>query len=736
MSSLFSKDVVLILESALEEAKAKNSKIMTTEHILYALTFFSQTKEILQYLGVDLEELREELEHYFENYIEKNKDGGEIIRSVAVDGVINQAIKNVINADRNQIQPEDLLLSIFVQKDCFSSQLLQEYGLTDLALKEAITLRQQGRLILSNQESVNKSYGGFLPYVTTNLTELARNNSLDPIIGREKELEQLITILGRKKKSNPLIVGDPGVGKTALVHGLCQKIVSKNVPEDLWDYEVYSLDVSSLLSGTRFRGDFEERLKSVIEDLLAQEKVILFIDEIHSIVGAGATVGDSVDAALILKPYIGSGQLKVIGTTTFDDFKKHLERDKGFLRRFSVVEISEPSYETVIEILKSVAKEFEKFHGVRIPFTTIKHTVELSKKYMPDKKLPDKAVELLDQACSRTKYLEDIKLVSKASLSKAIIDLTGIPFEDTSGNSKNSLLKLREKIQAELFGQEEAVQAVTSSIVRRLAGVRISDKKPIGSFLFAGPTGVGKTELARLLAKYLGARFLRFDMSEFMEKHSVAKLVGAPPGYVGHEEGGQLINLVRQHSCNVILFDEIEKAHEDVYLILLQVLDAGVLTDSSGRKADFSESIIILTSNLGHQGSKALGFGSDLEKQSKMKAIEQFFKPEFRNRLDGIIIFNPLKEAEIDKISEKFLKELNNSLRKKGVCITWDERVVKFISKKGFDPQMGARPISRFIEQEIGNLLAETMLKSRSKKFQLVVQSDKIHVIEQFAAVS
>ncbi|MCS6961447.1 MAG: ATP-dependent Clp protease ATP-binding subunit [Deltaproteobacteria bacterium] len=719
MSSLFSRDVILVLESALEEAKAKNCNIMTTEHILYSLTYFSQTKEILQYLGVDLVELREELDHYFDQYLEKKKGSGEIIKSVGVDALINQAVKQVLSADRSQIQPEDLLCALMSQRDTFGVQLLEEYGVTELAVKEAISLRQQGRLFV--QSDTERDARKALPYVATNITELARNGELEPVIGREKEIAQLITILGRKRKSNPLILGDPGVGKTALVYGLCHKLVKKEVPKDLQDYQVYMLDISSLLSGTRFRGDFEERLKAVIEELLEEKKVILFIDEIHSIVGAGATVGDSVDAALILKPYIGSGRLKVIGTTTFDDFKRHLERDKGFLRRFSIIEIDEPSQELVIEILKGISKEFENYHGVKIPLTTIKKSVELSKKYMPDKKLPDKAVEILDHACSIAKYQtsEPVKLVGQKHLAKAISDLTRVPFEDSSksASSKSNLLKLSVVIKQELFGQDQAVDLVTESVVRRLAGVKINPKKPIGAFLFAGPTGVGKTELAKLLSKYLGARFVRFDMSEFMEKHSISKLVGAPPGYVGHEEGGQLINLVRQHAFNVILFDEIEKAHEDIYMILLQILDAGVLTDSHGRKADFSESIIVLTTNLGSESSRSLGFGTELETSSRLKAIESYFKPEFRNRLDGIIVFNALRETEIKKIAQKFLNELAATVREKGIQLFWSDEVVQYVAEKGFDPKMGARPIARFVEQKIGTELAKKMLQSKGKKF-------------------
>lgn len=736
MSSIFSKDVILILESAIEEARSKNCVMVTSEHVLYALTYFTQTREILQYLGVDIQELREELEHYFENYVEKStNNSGELAKSVAVESILNRAVNQVLSADRNQVYPEDILCAMMSQKDSFAVQLLEEYGVTDLAVKEATTLKQQGRLILSPQSSERDS-SGVLSYVATNLTEQARAGELENVIGRDKEIDQLITILGRKRKSNPLIIGEPGVGKTALVYGLCHRIAKGLVPNDLKDYQVYGLDLSSLLAGTRFRGDFEERLKALIEELLEERKVILFIDEIHSIVGAGATVGDSVDAALILKPYIGSGRLKVIGTTTPDDYKRHLERDKGFLRRFSTVELEEPSPNLVIEILRGIAREFEIYHGVRIPITTIKKAVELSKKYIPEKKLPDKAVEILDHACSLAKYstTEPVKMVTSQHLARTISELTKVPFEDSKVSSRSNLRRLSELIKGELFGQDEAVEVVSESVVRRLAGVKLNPSRPIGGFLFAGPTGVGKTELAKLLAKHIGARFIRFDMSEYMEKHSVAKLVGAPPGYVGHEEGGQLINMVRQNAFNVILFDEIEKAHEDIYLILLQILDAGVLTDSQGRKASFSESVIVLTTNLGSESGKSLGFGSDLEKTSRLKAIETYFKPEFRNRLDKIVLFNPLGRDEIRRISEKFLKELAQAVKSKGVTLTWSEAVVEFVAQKGFDPRMGARPVARFVEHEIGNKVAAALLESKAKRIEVDVVDGQLVVKQAVVA--
>jgi ATP-dependent Clp protease ATP-binding subunit ClpA len=741
MESLFSRDALLLLESAFEEARARKSQYLTSEHILFALTFFSSTRDILQYLGVDLAELREELEHYFQHYIEKSDS--EVQKSVVVDDILNNAIKQALAADRKAVLPEDLLMALFSKPETYAVQLLNEFGVSRVALAEAITLKQQGRLFISNtqESSHNKET---LAQVALNLTEMARKNQLEKIVGREPEIKELITILGRKRKSNPLIVGEPGVGKTALVYGLCQKIVSEEVPENLKNAEIFALDISSLLSGTRYRGDFEERLRLVIDELLSLENPIVFIDEIHSIVGAGATVGDSVDAALILKPYIGSGKLKVIGATTFEDFKRHLERDRAFLRRFSVIELKEPEDSVVLEILKSTAKEFEEYHGVRIPLTSVKKALELSKKYLPDKRLPDKAIEVLDHACSLTKLRNqelakqdsskrsEIQIVSAESLAQAISDLTKIPFEDTSTSTKTRLTKLKQNIKNKLFGQDTAVELVTNSILRRMTGVRLGNKKPLGSFLFAGPTGVGKTELAKLLAKFLGARFIRFDMSEFMEKHSISKLVGAPPGYVGHEEGGQLVNLVRQNAFNVILFDEIEKAHEDIYMILLQILDGACLTDSHGRKADFSESIIILTTNLGSQSSSSIGFGDNQEQKSRLQAIESFFKPEFRNRLDAIVLFKPLELPLIDLISQKFLSELADSLKQKGFQLLWDDEVVRYISTKAFDPKMGARPIARFVEQVIGDKIADWILKNspRFKKLRLALKDGQI-VVEQ-----
>jgi ATP-dependent Clp protease ATP-binding subunit ClpA len=551
---------------------------------------------------------------------------------------------------------------------------------------------------------------------TVDLVEMASQGNLDPLIGRESEMERTMQVLCRRRKNNPVFVGEPGVGKTAIAEGLAQKIYQGDVPEILKDSRVYSLDLGALLAGTKFRGDFEQRLKDVISELKNEKNVILLIDEIHTIVGAGATSSGSMDASNILKPVLTTGELRCIGSTTYEEFKNHFEKDRALSRRFEKVEVAEPSVSQTVQILKGLKSRYEAHHGIAYTDTALKAAAEISAKYINDRYLPDKAIDVIDEAGAfiRLTGFSRRKKIHPSDIEKIVAGMAKIPNKSVSTSDKANLAQLEDRLKDVVFGQDQAIKSLVTSIKRSRAGLG-TPEKPIGSFLFTGPTGVGKTEVARQIAMTLGIEFIRFDMSEYMEKHAVARLIGAPPGYVGFEQGGLLTDAIRKHPYSVLLLDEIEKAHGDLFSILLQVMDHATLTDNNGRKADFRNVIVIMTSNAGAReiSTKPIGFGGTREKTKKKegnKAIERFFSPEFRNRLDNIINFNPLDVEIMEKVVDKFIAELKQQLSAKKVSLGLSSEARTWLAKKGYDPIYGARPLARLIQTEIKDMLSDEIL--------------------------
>ncbi len=606
-------------------------------------------------------------------------------------------ISQTKGAGKEQATPIDLLLSLFEEHSSYSVYLMKKQGVTKLTLQEAIT-----------QGFETKKDESLLKY-TIDLISLAKEGRVDPLIGREEESRRIWQILCRRKKNNPLLVGEPGVGKTAIVEGLALAIVNEEVPDILKDSKLYGLDLGALLSGTKYRGDFEKRLKEILEALEKKEKAILFIDEIHTIVGAGSTSGGSMDLSNLLKPSLASGKLKCIGATTYSEFRNFFDKDKALSRRFAKVDIDEPSVEDAYKILLGLAPIYEKHHNVSFSPKTLKDSVGLAKKYLNDRFLPDSAIDVIDET-GASFHLSDKKRVNVTSkdIKKTLSSMAQIPSLDLSMDDTKVLKNLEEKLKLKIFGQDEAILKLTSAIKRARAGLG-NPEGPIGAFLFTGPTGVGKTELAKELALGLGVHFERFDMSEYMEKHTVSKLVGAPPGYVGYEEGGQLTKVVKKHPFSVLLLDEIEKAHEDLLNILLQVFDAALLTDNSGEKSDFRNTIIIMTSNLGTKEAPQVGFTKD-ELDQTNRAVVKFFAPEFRNRLDAIVPFNSLKEEHMLKIVDKLIDELKEQLKGKKIDITITKKAKEYLAKKGFSDSLGAREMRRVIQEEVKSALTDEVL--------------------------
>jgi len=558
---------------------------------------------------------------------------------------------------------------------------------------------------------------------------------LDPLIGRELELERTMQVLCRRRKNNPVFVGDPGVGKTALAEGLVQKIQKGDVPDLLKDIQVYSLDLGALLAGTKFRGDFEQRLKAVIASLKKKKNAILFIDEIHTIVGAGATSSGSMDASNILKPVLATGDLRCIGSTTYEEYKNHFEKDRAFSRRFEKIEIAEPPISESIQILKGLRSRYEEHHDIVYTDASLKAACELSAKYLYDRYLPDKAIDVIDEAGAfiRLSGASNRKKINPADIEKIVAKMAKIPPQSVSTSDKIKLESLEDRLKQVVFGQDDAIASLVTSIKRTRAGLETLGH-PVGSFLFTGPTGVGKTEVSRQLSMCLGVQFIRYDMSEYMEKHAVARLIGAPPGYIGFDQGGLLTDDIRKHPYSVLLLDEIEKAHPDLFNILLQVLDHATLTDNSGKKADFRNAIIIMTSNAGarEMSTQTIGFGDaqyDPEFKGK-KAIEKFFSPEFRNRLDGIITFNSLSAEIMEKVVDKFIVELNEQLSAKRVSLMISDKARTWLAKKGHDPRFGARPLGRVVQTEIKDLLSDQILFGQLEKGGMLfvdVANDKLN---------
>ena len=721
---MISKELSATLGFAVREAKKRRHEYVSIEHILFAILNDSSGIEIIENCGGSVDSLLNALEIFFEEKIERIPEGDDYVlqQTIGFQRVIQRAVNHARSAEKNEVAIGDVLASIFLEKDSHAEYFLTEEGVTRLDVlnyvshnvsKSAYSDSVGGFAKTGKQERRKK--GNALELFTIDLVKLAGEGKLDPLIGRESELERTMQVLCRRRKNNPVFVGDPGVGKTALAEGLAQKVQKGDVPDLLKDIQIFSLDLGGLLAGTKFRGDFEQRLKGVIAELQKRPKAILFIDEIHTIVGAGATSSGSMDASNILKPVLASGEIRCIGSSTFEEYKNHFEKDRALSRRFEKIEIIEPPVSETIQILKGLRSRYEEHHGIAYTDTALKAAAELSVKYLRDRYLPDKAIDVIDEAGAfiRLSGSARRKRINPSDIEKIVAKMARVPTQSVTTSDKNKLESLEDELKKVVFGQDDAIKALVTSIKRSRAGLGTPDR-PVGCFLFTGPTGVGKTEVSRQVALNLGVEFIRFDMSEYMEKHAVARLIGAPPGYIGFDQGGLLTDGIRKHPHSVLLLDEIEKAHIDLFNILLQVMDHATLTDNTGRKADFRNVILMMTSNAGSREMSAanIGFGhthKDAESKGK-KAIERLFSPEFRNRLDETITFNALNLEIMEMIVDKFIAELNQQLAVKKVALTISPQVRTWLAKKGHDPAYGARPLGRVIQTEIKDMLSDEIL--------------------------
>jgi ATP-dependent Clp protease ATP-binding subunit ClpA len=724
---MISKELSATLGFAVRDAKRRRHEYVCLEHLLYAILHDKNGIEIVEACGGSVEHLKAQIETFFDQRMEQVDDGRNYVlqQTVGFQRVIQRAVNHARSAEKAEVALSDILAAIFQEKDSHAAYFLGQEGITRLDVLSYISHGSAAdpfRPATNDAEPVDKKKKADpLALFTIDLVQRAADGKLDPLIGRDTELDRTIQVLCRRRKNNPVFVGDPGVGKTAMAEGLALKIASGNVPDLLSAVRIYSLDLGGLLAGTKFRGDFEQRLKGVIDALKQQKDAILFIDEIHTIVGAGATSSGSMDASNILKPSLSTGEIRCIGSTTYEEYKNHFEKDRALSRRFEKVEIGEPSTDETIKILKGLRRYYEDHHGIAYTDSALKAAAELSAKHINDRYLPDKAIDVIDEAGAFIRLTGGgrRKKVHPSDIEKIVSKIARIPTRSVSSSDRGKLETLGPRLREVIFGQDDAIEGLVTAIKRSRAGLG-TPGHPIGSFLFTGPTGVGKTEVARQIAFNLGVEFMRFDMSEFMEKHAVARLIGAPPGYIGFEQGGLLTDGIRKHPHGVLLMDEIEKAHPDIYNILLQVLDHATLTDNNGKKADFRNVIVIMTSNAGarEMSSATIGFGDPRkETQSKGKrAVEQFFSPEFRNRLDAIITFNALTVEIMEMVVDKFIAELNGQLAVKQVALTLTPAARRFLAQKGYDPTFGARPLSRLIQTEIKDRLSDEILFGRLTK--------------------
>ena len=721
-----SRELHMTLQSAFQEAVHRRHAYVTVEHLLFALLHDERGVEIIQSCGGHVETLKQELERFFREDLERvpGDEDFEASQTLAFHRILQHAVDHTTSAEREEVEIGDLLIALYQEPDSYAVLLLrsQEVDRLDLLqyISHGIVKTRDGQagdpLDATSPGGLGEEAEGVpadpLKAFSTNLTALAAEGKLDPMIGRGSELERIIHILARRRKNNPIFVGETGVGKTALAEGLAMRVHEGRVPDDLTDAQIYSLDLGALLAGTRYRGDFEARFKALLAALDACESAILFIDEIHTILGAGSAQGNTVDASNLLKPVLAGGKLRCMGSTTYQEYR-HFERDRALARRFQKVDIGEPSSSDCLRILKGLASRYEEHHGVRYTSGALKACVDLSVRHIGDRFLPDKAIDVMDETGAAVRLRPQSKkrkTVGVRDVEAVIARMARIPLERTQGEDRERLLKLDEDIKSVVFGQDSAVESVVRAIKRSRAGLGGVDR-PIGSFLFTGPTGVGKTELSKQLAKTLGVPFLRYDMSEYMEKHAVSRLIGAPPGYVGYDQGGMLIEDVRKNPYAVLLLDEIEKAHPDVFDIMLQVMDHAVLTDNQGREADFRHITLIMTSNAGAReaSSNAIGFGGG-KAGSTSKALERLFSPEFRNRLDEIVVFEPLDLSVMDLVVEKFIKELEAQLAERKIKIELDPAARKLLAELGYEPDFGARPLARVIQRDIIDEVSDHVL--------------------------
>lgn len=722
---MISKELSATLGFAVREAKKRRHGYVCIEHILFAILHDAEGVEIIEHCGGNVENLKNAMNGFFNERVETIPDGNEYVfqQTNGFQRVIQRAVNHARSAEKQEVDVGDILASMFQEKECHATYFLSMEGVSRLDILNYISheVSKGGANNKSGKVAKKKKKTNPLKAFTIDLIEMAEKGKLDPLIGREAEIERTVQVLCRRRKNNPVFVGEPGVGKTAMAEGLAREVQSGTIPDLLKSVRIFSLDLGALLAGTKFRGDFEQRLKAVITALKKKKDAILFIDEIHTIVGAGATSSGSMDASNIMKPFLSTGELRCIGSTTYEEYQNHFEKDRALSRRFEKIEIPEPSVAETVKILKGLKPCYEEHHDITYTEPSLKAAAELSAKFINDRFLPDKAIDVIDETGAFIRLSGDPrrKKIHPSDIEKIVAKIAKIPPVSVSTSDKTKLESLGDNLKEVVFGQDDAIGSLVTSIKRSRAGLG-TPGRPVGSFLFTGPTGVGKTEVAKQLASHLGVQFMRFDMSEYMEKHAVARLIGAPPGYIGFEQGGMLTDGVRKHPHSVLLLDEIEKAHEDLYNILLQVLDYATLTDNNGKKADFRNVIIIMTSNAGAREMSAhnIGFGKskyDAEGKGK-KAIESFFSPEFRNRLDAIVTFNSLNVEIMEKVVDKFIKELNDQLAAKKVSLTISPKARTWFAKKGHDPRYGARPLSRLIQTEIKDKLSDEILFGRLEK--------------------
>ncbi|HTH40617.1 MAG TPA: ATP-dependent Clp protease ATP-binding subunit ClpA [Rhodocyclaceae bacterium] len=723
---MIAQELEVSLHMAFVEARQKRHEYITVEHLLLALLDNPSAADVLRACAANVDELRKELSAFIDEHtpIVPGKDDIDTQPTLGFQRVIQRAILHVQSSGKKEVTGANVLVAIFGEKDSHAVYFLQKQNISRLDVVNYIShgIAKQEQPAGKPEEPVEtETEAGdkksALDSYTQNLNEMALSGKIDPLIGREKEVERVIQTLCRRRKNNPLLVGEAGVGKTAIAEGLAWRIVEGRVPEVLADATVYSLDMGSLLAGTKYRGDFEQRLKAVLKQLLDNPKAVLFIDEIHTLIGAGAASGGTLDASNLLKPALSSGSLKCIGATTFTEFRGIFEKDHALSRRFQKVDVNEPSVDETVAILRGLKSRFEEHHGIKYSAAAITSAAELAAKFITDRHLPDKAIDVIDEAGAAQRILpksKQKKLVGKQEIEEVVAKIARIPPQHITADDRSSLKNLDRDLKNLVFGQDTAIAALAKAIKMSRSGLG-NPQKPIGSFLFSGPTGVGKTEVARQLAYCMGIELIRFDMSEYMERHAVSRLIGAPPGYVGFDQGGLLTEAVTKKPHAVLLLDEIEKAHPDVYNILLQVMDHGTLTDNNGRKADFRNVVIIMTTNAGAEALQkaTIGFTSSKQAGDEMGDIKRMFTPEFRNRLDAIISFKPLDTEIILRVVDKFLMQLEGQLHEKKVETIFTDALRAWLAEKGFDPLMGARPMARLIQDTIRSALADELLFGR-----------------------
>jgi ATP-dependent Clp protease ATP-binding subunit ClpA len=700
-----------VFERAIDTAKKLHHEYLTIEHLLAAMLADEGFANTIQGFGANSEEMKKDLADYLQNKCSEITITDVVVKpkkTQAVERVLNRAFTQVLFNGRQRIEPTDIFLAMIGEKRSWAQYYIQKAEIDKDKFNDFLN-----NSVEENEEGPSDSQGDrALAAFTSNLNDLVTKKKVDPVIGRVDELENIALALGRRSKNNVILVGDPGVGKTAIAEGLAYNIVNGAVPEFLKDYKVYSLDISAMLAGSKYRGDFEERFKHVIKALQKKGKTVLFIDEAHMISGAGSASNNANDLANMMKPALSKGNIKVVASTTWEEYRKHFEKDRALMRRFQRITVDEPTQEMSISILQGIKKYYETFHNVKIRNDAIQAAVKLSVKYQTDKKLPDKAIDLIDVACSRFNLkLADDRVIGEREIQFELAKMVQMPEEKIMETESSNLATLQTNLEKEVYGQNMALTEVVDKIIVAQAGLK-SENKPVGSFVFMGPTGTGKTETAKALAKHLGVKLLRFDMSEYQEKHSISKFIGSPPGYVGFEENaGQLITSIQESPNAVLLLDEIEKAHPDVMTVLLQVMDNGFITGSNGKSADCRNLILILTTNAGAQSAEknAIGFGSQ-EKDYSDTELNKFLTPEFRNRLDGVVTFNKLAKETMVKIVNKFIEELRDQVKDKGIKVKINKDGIEWLINKGFDAKMGARPLQRVIDKEIKRDLAKMML--------------------------